>query len=281
VPLGFDRDANVINLTDTADVYAYITDQVTDAPIPQDDLVQVEFTIAKPDGTEGTFAGEIQETGTGFYRYADTDQVGEYKVVAQFTTAEGSVRSIRADFEVIDPFNPPAPTSTQVLGLLVWQRLEDLFDSEEGGPWLQDVTMATFKKEKMEIFVNDGLFDINQQNPPTNLILSEFITDDGTTNANTPLLVQGVLVSVIRHLMRSYTEQPEPRGAQVVYEDRRDYLQRWGTLLQVEQERYLRWLALWKRQFLGLGHSKVLVDSKAGRLIPAPLRTRYVGRGYY
>jgi len=280
MPLGFDRDADVVNLNDTAEVYATITLAEDDTPVPEEHLMGVTFTIRKPDNTETTKGGQITADGTGFVRYTGTDQVGEYKVVATFDFDSSEKRSVRTDFEVIDPFDPPTPTDEQVVAQNVWMLLEDAFDSEDGGPWLQDVTMATFRKEKMSEFISYALFDINQQNPPTSEGIGSFISA-GNPNADFPLLAQGVLLHVIRHLMRSYTEQPQPMGAQVVYEDRRDYLQRWREVLMVEEEKYMRWVALWKRKFLGLGRAKGLVDSKAGRLIPAPMRTRNVGRGYY
>jgi hypothetical protein len=279
MPLGFDKDLNVINAGDSAEIYAFIFDQ-RDVPIAEDDLLSVEFTIQQPDGTVNTATGEVTGDGEGFVRSTDTDQIGEYKVVGKFTMSDGSSRSVRADFEVIDPFNPPDPTDEEIIGYLVWRRLEDAFDSEEGGPWLQDVTAATFKKEKMQLFITEALFDINQQNPPTAETISAFVLN-GAPTGDSPVLIQGVLLSVIRHLIRSYVEQPQPMVAQVVYEDRRDYLTRWQSLLQDEEARYARWVALWKRQFLGLGDTRTLVSSKAGRLIPAPMRTRWVGRGYW
>jgi hypothetical protein len=278
MPLGFDRDLNVINTNDSAELHAYVNDEF-DVPIPEVQLAAVNFKIQRPDGTDAEEAGVIDGDGHGFLRYLDTDLVGEYKVAATFTFVSGQIKSSRADFEVIDPFDPPELTDEEIIAHLVWRRLEDLFDSEEGGPWLQDVTMATFKKEKIKTFIAEGLFEINQAHPPTDIGLEGFVLE-GTPNADSPLLVHGVLLSVIRHLIRSYTEQPTPTGGQVVYEDRRDYLQRWQSVLQTEEQRYARYLALWKRQYLR-GGPKMILGAKAGRLTPAPMRTRNVGRGYY
>lgn len=279
MPLGFDYDQNVINLNDSAEVHGYINDE-RDIPIPEADLESVDFTIQKPDGSQTTEVGAIQGDGHGFLRFLETSQVGEYKAIARFTQTSGAIRSTRCDFEVIDPFNPPDPSDEDVIASLVWNRIQDLFDSEEGGPWLQDVTKHTFKKERMHDFIAEGLFDINNQSPPTSATLGEFVIN-GEADSDAPLVVQGVLIAVIRHLIRSYVEQPAVTGAQIAYEDRRDYLQRWQSLLQMEEQRYMRFVAFWKRQYLGLGSSRTLVSSKAGRLIPAPMRTRNVGRGYY
>lgn len=242
-------------------------------------MASVVFTIVSPSGDETIMNGTITGDGTGLAIFNDTSEIGEYKVAAKFELPNSVFRSVRADFEVIDPFDPPDPTTEQVIARNVWIRLEDCFDSEEGGPWVQDVTMAYFKKEKMPVFISEALFDINQQHPPTDLVVGNFIVD-ATPNADFPLLVQSTLLMVIRHLIRAYVEQPLPTGAQIAWEDRRDYLERWMQVYELEEDKYLRYLALFKRQFLGLGKTKGLIDSKAGRLVPAPLRTRYVGRGY-
>lgn len=279
-PLGFDRETNVVSLNDSAEIFAYIyTDR--DVPIPEDDLLSVDFTIQRPDATQVVVSGSVEGPGKGYVRYEDTSDVGEYKAVATFTLSDGGLKSVRSDFEVIDPFNPPLADDIEIIGAIVWRRIEDLFDSEEGGPWLQDQTMASFKKEKMPFFVTEGLFDINNQSPPTAVGLESFVLD-GIPNPDSPLVVQGTLIAVIRHLIRSYVEQPLPTGVQVGYEDRRDYLQRWQTVLQMEETQYTRRLALWKRDYLGLdGGSRVIVSNKAGRIYQGPMRTRNVGRGYF
>jgi hypothetical protein len=94
--------------------------------------------------------------------------------------------------------------------------------------------------------------------------------------------VQATLLAVIRHLMRSYVEQPAPQGANIVYQDRRDYLQRWEEIYKIEEEFFKYVLALWKRQFLHLGTGSLLVHSKAGRLYgPGYNRARTISRSMY
>lgn len=278
--LGFDRNSNTVNLSDTAEVYATLLDE-NDVMIDEDDLIEVNFTVQKPDLSTTSDIGEILDTGRGFLRYENTDQVGDYLAIAQFAMASGEIRSVRCDFEVIDPFNPPLPTDAMVLTEKVWDKIEDCFDSEIGGPWLRDMTMNYFSKDKVIDFVDEGLMDINLYHPPTDLSIADFMTKraDGTY-PTLPLVVEATFLAVVRHLMRSYVEQPTPTGAQIVYEDRQQYLQRWGTIYQTEYTLFDHWAKLFKRQFLGLGQTKLLVSSKAGRMTPAPMRTRFVGRGY-
>lgn len=281
MPLGLRSDHRV-NTGDTAELHAVLYDE-QEIPVPAEDILSVRFTIQNPDKSQYSIDGEVQEDGTAFARVEDTDAIGPYQWVSQFTLLSGEIRSQRGNFDVIDPFNPPEPTPLETLVDAVWLKIEDCFDSDEGGPWLRDMTLAYFDKRKIPEFVPEAMLDINVAPPETGVVLSEFTTPlpDGTPDPDMPLLTQGVLLSIIRHLMRSYVEQPNPTGAQVVFEDRRDYLERWGQIYQIELERYNRWLALWKRKMIGLGHSKLLVGAKAGRLLPAPLRTRNIGRGYY
>jgi hypothetical protein len=278
--LGFDREDVVVALNDTADLSASIFN-ARGEPVKSEDLTEVSWEIQKPDGTRVTnLLGDIDDDGIGTLQY-ETDQVGWYVAVASFTMNNGTRKSRTTNFEVFDPFNPPEPTDPEIVANLVWDKVEDCFDSEEEGPWLRDMTLNVFNRTKMTEFIAEGLFDINQQNPPTGITMEGFFAGAGHPNSDMPLLVQGTFLSVVRHLMRSYVEQPQPMGSQVVYEDRREYLQRWQVIYEIEMETYSRWIALWKRKYLHLGTSKSLVSTKAGRLFPATMRTRNIGRGYY
>lgn len=305
VSLGYDRNVQVVSQGDSAELRAFLFDD-QDATVGIDDLLTVSFKIAKPDGSVSTHIGEIEENGEGFFRFDDTDLIGDYRVVATFTFLDGKKQSTRADFVVGNPFGEDLSTPislsewntlttadernewmVSMVASRVWDKMEDLFDSHDGGPWMRDMTLNVFSPGKIPEFIDEALFDINIYNPPTDFWIDKFVTPLAVLdalprqNANLTILVQGTWIAVIRHLMRSYTEQPVPMGGQVTYEDRRDYLQRWGTIFQLEFQHYDHLVKLWKRQFLGLNQSKQLVSNKAGRLLPAPLRTRNIGRGYY
>lgn len=276
------RSYHRVNLGDTAELFETLYDE-REVAVPADSIALVRFTVQRPNKSQVTRLGEVLDDGQGFLRWSETTIVGPYTYVAQFTLSSGEIRSSRGSFEVLDPLNPPLPTTTERIANTVWSKLEDCFDSEEGGPWLRDVTLKYFDEQKIPEFIGEALLDINIASPTTSASLADFTIEmpDGTDDPDMPILTQGVLLAVIRHLMRSYVEQPMPQGAAVVYEDRRDYLQRWQIIYQIEEARFNRIVALWKRQFIGLGKSKMLVAAKAGRLLPAPLRTRNIGRGYY
>jgi hypothetical protein len=305
--LGYDRQTKIVALNDSARLIAYLYDE-KDQLYSYEDLAAVTFTIQRPASrTDDDLTdpkknpeyvsppsqtqltekfsrdGEVLEDGTGVLVLGgvnETDRLGHHIVVATFQLIDGTIKSTRCDFEVFDPF-AVIDTPIRVVADGVWTKLEDCFDAEDEGPWVQDMTLHFFREEKMEKFINDALFDINYQNPPTNIGVSGFVGTDNVPTADYPLLVQAIFVQVLRHIMRSYVEQPMPTGVQIAWQDRRDYLERWQSMYQLELEQYMRWLALWKRGFLQLGHSRLLVSAKAGRLIPAPMRARSVGRGYW
>lgn len=279
--LGYNREYKVVNLGDTAELTATIYDN-EDNPYSSEELTSVTFVIQAPDGTKTEHQGTVEEDGTGRYNFNETTQVGHYTGMATFRTDEGK-KSTNVDFETIDPFMETEPSLSWVVANDAWEKFEDLFDSEEGGPWLKDMTLSVFNKNKMESFIDDALIVINGLTHETAFSVGEFVSEGPPVErtSNLPILTQGVVLQIIRHLMRSYVEQPNPVGAQIAWHDRRDYLMRWKEVYAIEQEAYKQMLALWKRQFLGLGQTRSLVSSKAGRLLPAPMRARNVGRGYW
>src|ERR1035437_2288036 len=236
-----------IKVGDTAELYASL--RVDEQPISPDQVEQVNFVIQKPDGTKTTDIGLVQDNGQGFYRWTDTSNAGPYLVQAQFTLVSGEVRSVMSNFVVIDPFaDLPAPTPMQIITDSVWLRLEDCFDTTEGGPWLKEKSLYNFDENKIAIFIPEALLDINVQMPPSSFDLAFFATPIHTPgdNPNQPILTKAALVLTIRHLMRSYTEQPMPTGAQVVWQDRTRYQQLWKAIYDVESADYIQAVRLWK-----------------------------------
>lgn len=283
--LGYDRETKIFNLGDTANLVAALYNEF-DETYSADDLISVKFVIQSPNGTKVEKAGEVEDDGTGRLNYDGTTELGHYNVVATFITNNQGKKSVHCDFETIDPWNEAEPSQTWFAANDAWEKFEDCFDSEEGGPWLTDMSKKIFNQHKMERFIDDSILSINVQNPTTSATLDEFVkpankTEPAELTANMPILTQGMVLQLIRHLMRSYVEQPTVAGVGISWQERKDYLQRWREVYQVELEEYKRLLALWKRQFLGLGSTRSLVGSKAGRLIGAPMRTRSVGRGYW
>jgi hypothetical protein len=290
-----DLDEKTIIKGDTASLYAFAYND-DESPITQADVTSVNFTVRKPDGTQTTTAGSVNSEGTGRLSYTDTNLVGKYLWVAQFTFTTGERRSVTDEFFVFDPLNVAATTFKDQIASEVWMRIEDCFDSQEGGPWLRDRTLSYFDESKVKRFIPEGLVRVNSYPPITNFGLDAFTTFSPSTdpaelaldpNAKEPdsdriIIVQATLLVVIRHLMRSYVEQYNPTGANVVWQDRRDYQQRWQAIYQIEEPYFKEMVALWKRNFLRYGTGSLLVHSKAGRLYgPGYNRAWSVGRGRF
>ena len=269
---------------DTADLYASL--RIDEQPVGRDQIAQVNFIVQKPDHTMTTEIGVTLDDGRGFLRWTDTSLPGNYLAQVQFVLVSGETRSVMMGFSVVNPFadNVSNPTSQELITQGVWLRLEDLMDAEEGGPWLRERTQAHFDENKIAALIPEALMDINIQMPPTALDI-HFFTNWSTVpgdNPNMPILIQATLVKTIKHLMRSYTEQWPPTGAQVVWPDRTRYQQAWKAIYDIEYQDYINLVRMWKRTMLNLGHSAVSIFNKSGRMWPfSNQRARGAYRGYY
>ena len=289
--LGTKRERQEVPLSDTAELRPYLYND-DETPVAAALISGVNFTVKKPDGTTTTQAGSIPADGSGFLHYDGVDQKGLYIWTAQFTLVSGEKRTQRGEFNAYDPLEIPPQTRKNKIAEEVWLRLEDCFDSELGGPWLREMTLSYFDPTKVERFIDEGLVYINGWPPLTNFDLSMFTTGIPSTDPNEPtgtieddpdqiIIIQATLLAVIRHLMRSYTEQENVIGANIVWQNRRDYLDRWGQIYQIELQWFKEIVALWKRQFFNYGRSSLLVGQKAGRLgYGTGWRARNVLRGF-
>lgn len=94
-------------------------------------------------------------------------------------------------------------------------------------------------------------------------------TSTGTFIAN-GFLAHNTYCEMVKHLIRSYTEQPLLQGgAGITRVDRRDYTDRWRQVLQDEQAELKSLLDVFKIRHMGLGNPKVLVSGGTyGRYAP-------------
>lgn len=201
---------------------------------------------------------------------------GVYRARAKFILADGSQRSQFVNFEVVDPLAISTTDPDKTIDM-AWMFLEDCFDSDLGGPYLRDVTLANFDKKKMALLAPNALFTIGIKPPATTYTIDNF-----PYTTAMPLLAKGLLIESVKHLMRSYTEQPLVTGAgQISYFDRRDYLTRWQTIYTLEMEEFKHWLALFKRGEFNFGSGSLLIDLKSGRRQMYPQLDRARGRYWY
>ena len=102
-----------------------------------------------------------------------------------------------------------------------------------------------------------------------------------------PLLETTLYVETLKHLVRSYVEQPQFIGGQVTRLDRRDYMDRWASIQRDEEAMLERQLDVFKITHIGLGRPRVLASGGVyGRYGPTRItgsvaaRPRYWARWY-
>lgn len=172
----------------------------------------------------------------------------------------------------------------------VWIRFADLFDSPQGGPNLQTYFQQHFGRGRIAQLLRISMGRLNTMAQP----FQTYTLDDGQGGASFPITQWGSLletatyVEAVKHLVRSYVEQPNVlTSGSVSRLDRRDYMDRWASVLRDEEEMLQRQLEVFKISNMGLGRPAVLVSGGVyGRYGPTRIagsvaaRPRYWTRWY-
>ena len=134
----------------------------------------------------------------------------------------------------------------------------DLFDSTTGGPWLNENFQSHFDYNRIAFLLGQAVMKFN--------VLAFPITDYGVAvnEGKIPsnfdqIVIWGTKLEAIRHLIASYTEQPNFTNMATTYTDRRDYADRWRAVLEEEKPDYKAAVTLAKRKLLRLGRGSILV----------------------
>lgn len=167
-------------------------------------------------------------------------------------------------------------------------RFADLFDSPQGGPHLITYYQTHFTPARYAQLLRVALGVLNTQSQPI-----QNYTLDGVGGPQFPLNYWGALlekslyIEVIRHLRRSYVEQPQLMGGEVTRHDRRDYFDRWGMFLQDELAAFERQLEAFNiTHRMGAGPRVLVAGGAYGTYAPTRLpvsaaaRPRYWARFY-
>lgn len=266
--------AERVYMNDTATIEATLYDETGTAPLG---ATSVSWQVKKPDGSVVTGGPQPLTEASVDIGFTNTDLDGPYASQVTFTLLDGSLRSTVLGFSVYDPLATSDETGDSPEDVTVdmtWLLIEDIFDSELGGPRLSDITKNSFDRHKLSRFLPRAYYNIgNTFQPAVAYDASNF-----PFTTDTPLLSQALLVESIKHLMRSYVEQYRPvGGGNITYFDRRDYLQRWQSMLTIEQAQLMTWLDLFKKDQMAFGQTSTLVGGYAtwyGRY-PRYMRGRY------
>jgi hypothetical protein len=249
----------------------YVHGQVAD---PDSQIVTVTMTDESTD--TALFTGRVTTRAElGAYEIQltsdDTDTIGSFKLVWSYAIA--STPESVTTFIQVGEFSPDYAALSDGMKALVettWNRFEDQFDSPQGGPNLQVYFQSHFNRGRMAQLLRIAVGRLNTVAQPF-----QTYTIDGDGGAAFPLaswgplLEQALYVEAIKHLRRSYLEQPLLQGAEVTRQDRRDYFDRWGQLLQEEQAQLKVQLDTFKIRSMGLGRPAILVSGGAYGRMPA------------
>lgn len=259
------------------------------SPIDADGDVTLTYFLDAEDGTTQIFQRTAEHPSTGLYEVAltaeDTDQVGNFHGIWSYLMAgEPETYTI---YTVVGESNPAydrLPDAFREVVDNVWIRFADLFDSPSGGPHLQTYFQAHWSRGRMAQLMGMGLRRLNVISQPYGTY-----TVDGNGGAVFPIAQWGGLlelatyVEALRHLRRSYLEQPQVMLAGGVSRlDRRDYFDRWGELLREAEEDFKSAQDTYKMSQMFLGTPQVLVSGGSyGRYGPTRIAGSVAARPRY
>lgn len=254
--------------------------------------IHIAGVLADPDNNSVEVTMTDESTNAAVFTEAATRlNAGQYEVIltsAQSATPDNytitweySINGVGQFFQtyiLIGQADPNYDNLTPDMKNLVegvWFRFADLFDSPEGGPNLQTYFQTNWTRGRVAQLLGVAFGYVNTIQQPF-----QTWSMDGSTGPIFPvaqwgsLLSQALLVECIKHLRRSYTEQPDFQGSSVTRLDRQQYWERWGQILQEEQDTLKQQRDVLKISAMSLSQPMVLVSGGVyGRYGP----TRYAG----
>jgi hypothetical protein len=250
-----------------------IIDETGNPVDPDPATLELKVYLNTFDGTatdpRGNLIADVNET-TGVIR----DDIGKfhYDIGPTYTaqkgtlTAEWDYGANSLEFTFIDnmqildqmpTYDSLADESKVIVERASWF-FGDLFDSTAGGPWLAENFQTHFNYERIAQLMHQAVLKLNTTGFPVTSY--GVAADDPVIPANfTGLATWATKLEIIRHLSLSYTEQPLFQNMQITYTDRRDYAQRWQTILAEEEPQFEKAVKMSKRSLLSLGHGSLLV----------------------
>ena len=151
----------------------------------------------------------------------------------------------------------------------IGHRIDRSFDSSYGGPYLQDLPQSGMNlyEDVAMVWTNETMDYINYEFQP---VFNPAWGVGVNAVAQIPQQYQGMVNSqvyahLLKHIARNYIEQPMPENMTAVWNNRRDYYQRWWSLYLFDKEIADKQLRQVKRWYLVGSKRATLL---AGGLIP-------------
>lgn len=261
-------------------------------PADADAGMVLNFIREDPETPETLFTRAATHVGTGLYEVTLTAE--EASVPGYYTLLwEYALDTVEQRYYAYAEIGQSAPAYDALSAPFkdvvdsVWIRFADLFDSPAGGPHLMTYFQTHFGRGRIAQMMAIGLGRLNTMAQPH---MTYTLTEQNSFPVDQwgPLLETMTYIETLKHLIRSYVEQPLFMGSGAVTRlDRRDYLDRWQSVLTSEEEMVQKQLEVFKIAHLGLGRPRVLVSGGVyGRYGPTRVagsiaaRPRYWTRWY-
>ncbi len=225
------------------------------------------------------FSRVATNIATGLYETSLTSQEtavpGLYTVVWNYEILSQS-QEYRTFAEVGQsaPAYDALPWEMKELVDITWIRFADLFDSPGGGPNLMTYFQTNFGRQRMAELLQIAVGTLNTIAQPHQSYGLGVLPNEKPFPVTQwgPLLEKSLYIESVKHLIRSYVEQPMFVGGSVTRLDRRDYMDRWRMVLQDEERTFEKQLEVFKISNMGLGKAAVLVSGGVyGRYGPTRL----------
>lgn len=245
--------------------------------VPADpDSQQVAVVMVNESDGSTTLSGNATRVTTGQYVVNPTPQQmsvsGNYTVTWTYGIL-GMSQEYRT-YLTIGQSNPEYDSLTPMMQDVVettLTRFADAFDSPAGGPNLQTYFQTHFDRGRVAQLLRIAVATLNTVAQPY-----QTYTIDGVGGAVFPmqewggLLERALYIECLKHLVRSYVEQPMiSSGENITRADRRDYMDRWRSVLNDEQELFRSQSQTFKIASMGLGRPSVLIGGGVfGRFAP-------------
>lgn len=233
--------------------------------VPANADSSVTVSMQSLDGSVTVFSRTATNPAPGVYQTTlsslETSSPGIYRITFNYTiSGVPQVYVGLLEVGMSSPAYDVLTTDMKVVVEGVWVRFADLFDSPSGGPHLQVYFQTRFTRNRMAQLLRVAMNKLNTMSQPQ----MTFSLDPGGNQF--PLaqfagvLDSALYIEAVKHLIRSYVEQPMPENIQVARQDRRDYMDRWERVLEMEQNDFTRQTEIFKMAYMGLSKPRVLVS---------------------
>lgn len=257
--------------------------------VPVDADNGVTLTMVSENSGNEVFSRLADHNATGDYsctfNSVETSIPGTYTLMWVYLLA-GQNEYYESGIEIgpASPAYDPLVPEMKALVEGVVIRLADTIDSPGGGPNLTTYVQSKFGRGRIAELMRIALGRMNTMAQPY-----QSYTVDGDGGATFPYAQWGPLLEsmtwaeTLRHLIRSYTEQPQFIGSGNISRlDRRDYIDRWRQNLLDEESILKSQLDVFKISQMGLGKPAVLISGGVyGRYGPTRMAGSVAARPRY